>query len=49
MVLNQKYSIGKDRDIIQNLLRKDFRALTEWFFENYMVLNQKKMSLHVHR
>ena len=39
---NNLYSIGKDRDIIKNLLRKDFRALTEWFFENCMVLNQKK-------
>ena len=35
-------SKGKDRDIIKNLLRKDFRALAEWFFENYMVLNQTK-------
>ena len=39
---NNLYSIRKDRDIIKNLLRKDFRALTEWFFKNYMVLNQKK-------
>ena len=37
---NNLYSIGKD--ILKNLLRKDFRALTEWFFKNYMVLNQKK-------
>ena len=28
---NNLYSIGKDRDIIKNLCRKDFRALTEWF------------------
>ena len=34
--------IGKDRNIIKNLLRKDFRFLTARFFENYMVLNQKK-------
>ena len=39
---NNLYNIGKDRDIIKNLLRKDFVALTEWFFENCMVLNQKK-------
>ena len=39
---NNLYSIGKDRDIIKNLLRKDFRALTEWLFQKYMVLNQKK-------
>ena len=29
-------------DIIKNLFRNDFMALTEWFFENYMVLNQTK-------
>ena len=40
---NNLYSIGKDRDIIKNLLRKDFKTLTEWFFENYMVINQKKV------
>ena len=39
---NNLYSIGKDCDIIKNLLRKDFMALAKWFFENYMVLNQKK-------
>ena len=39
---NNLYSIGKDCDLIQNLLRKYFMALTKWFFENYMVLNQKK-------
>ena len=41
---NNLHSIGKDRDIIKNLLRKDFRALTEWFFKNYMVLNQKNVT-----
>ena len=25
---------------IKNLLRKDFRVLTEWFFEKYMVLKK---------
>ena len=38
---NILYSIGKDRDIIKNLLREIYSALTEWIFENYMVLNQK--------
>ena len=26
--------IGKNGDIIKELLWKDFRALTEWFFKN---------------
>ena len=43
---NNLYGIGKDRDIIQNLLRKDFRALAEWFFENYMALNQRSVILY---
>ena len=38
---NNLYSIGKDRNIIKNLLRKDFRVLTEWFFENYILENSK--------
>ena len=33
---NNLYSKGKDREITKELLRKDFRALTEWFFENFM-------------
>ena len=37
---NYLHSIGKDRE--KNVLRKDFMSLTEWFFENYMVLNQTK-------
>ena len=45
---NNLDSIGKCRDIIKNLSRKDFRALTEWFFENYMVLPLKNVIL-VHR
>ena len=39
---NNLHSIGKDRKIIKNLRRKDFRVLTEWSFENYMILNQIK-------
>ena len=39
---NNLYSIGKGRYIIENLVWKSFRALTEWFFEKYMLLNQKK-------
>ena len=34
-------SFADDCGIIKNLVRKDFMALTERFFENYMVLNQR--------
>ena len=41
---NNLHNTGKDLDINtgKNLLRKDFRALAEWFFENYMILKQKQ-------
>ena len=34
------------RDTIKDLLQNDFRALTELFFEKYMILNQKKKKCH---
>ena len=40
---NNFYSIRKDRDILKSLLQKDLRVLTEWFFKNYIVLNQKNI------
>ena len=46
-VASNLYCIGKDRDMIKDLFRNDFRALTEWIFGNYMVLNQKESS-YVH-
>ena len=33
------YHIGRDRDKIQKLFRKYFRAINEWFLEYYMELN----------
>ena len=39
---NKLYNIGKDRNIVKELLKKDFRVVTEWFYENYMILNPQK-------
>ena len=36
------YSIGKELNIIKEKLRKDFKVVTDWFFENYMSLNPTK-------
>ena len=36
------------RDRIKDLLQNDFRALTELFFEKYMILNQKKKKKKCH-
>ena len=40
---NNLYSLGKDLDVIKNMIIKDFRALTEWFSKNFLILNQKNV------
>ena len=42
---NNLYSIGRNLNIIKRMLHKDFRAVTEWFYDNYIVLNP--WELHV--
>ena len=44
---NNLYSTGKGRDIVKKLLRKGFRALTEWFSESYMIINQNNVIIDV--
>ena len=39
---NNLYSIGKELDIVKEKLRKDFKVVTDWFFENFMSLNPTK-------
>ena len=39
---NNSYSIAKELNIIKEKLRKDFKLVTDWFFENYMSLNPTK-------
>ena len=39
---NNLYSIEKELDIIKEKLRKDFKVVTDWFFENFMSLNPAK-------
>ena len=36
------YSIGRELNIIEEKLRKDFKVVTDWFFENFMSLNPTK-------
>ena len=33
---NNLYSIGKELNIIEEMRRKDFKVVTEWFFESYV-------------
>ena len=39
---NNLFSIGKDINKVKNTLAKDFGTVTNWFYENFMVLNSKK-------
>ena len=39
---NNLFSIGKELNIIKEKLRKDFKVVTDWFFENYMSLYPTK-------
>ena len=36
---NNLFSIGKDINEVKDTLAKDFRIVTNWFYENFMVLN----------
>ena len=40
--VNNLYSIGKELNIIREKLWKDFKVVTDWFFENYMSFNLTK-------
>ena len=33
---NNLYSIGKELNIIEEMRRKDFKVVTDWFFESYV-------------
>ena len=39
---NSLYNRGKDLELIKSVLVNDFRAVKEWFYENFMILNPKK-------
>ena len=36
------YNIGKDIERIKSVLVNNFRAVKEWFYENFMILNPNK-------
>ena len=39
---NSFYSTGKDLELVKSVLVKDFRAIKEWFYEKFMILNPDK-------
>ena len=42
---NNLFSMGKKKDEIKSILSSDFRVVNGWFYENFMVLNPKKVIL----
>ena len=42
------YSIGKELNIITEVLLKDLKVVTDWFFENYKSLNPTKCHCMCH-
>ena len=36
------YNTGKDLELVKSILVKDFRAVKEWFYENFKILNPNK-------
>ena len=36
------FNTGKDLELVKSVLVKDFRAVKEWFYENFMILNPTK-------
>ena len=39
---NSLYNTGKDIELVKSVLVNDFRAVAEWFYENFMILNPNK-------
>ena len=36
------YNTSKDLELVKSVLVNDFRAVKEWFYENFMILNPNK-------
>ena len=39
---NSFYNTGKDIELVKSALVNNFRAVAEWFYENFMILNPNK-------
>ena len=44
---NNLFSMGKNKDQVKSFLSSDFKIISNWFYENFMVLNQEKVTLNV--
>ena len=39
---NNLFSMGKNKDQVKTFLSSDFKIISNWFYENFMVLNPEK-------
>lgn len=39
---DNSYNTEKDIELVKSVLEKDFRTVTDWFYENCMILNPNK-------
>ena len=44
---NNLFTIGRDLNKVKDTLAKDFGIVTNWFYENFLVLNSKSVILCV--
>ena len=44
---NNLFSMGKNKDQVKSFLSSDFNIISNWFYENFMVLNPEKVTLNV--
>ena len=42
LMITTFFSIGRDLNKVKDTLAEDFGRVTNWFYENFMVLNSKK-------
>ena len=41
---NSLYDTGKDRELVKSVLVNDFRAVKEWFYQNFVIVNPNNVT-----
>ena len=45
---NNLFATGTDIQLINQMFLSDFRAVNNWFYENFIILNPGKLPFHVY-
>ena len=45
---NNLFATGTDIQLINQMHLSNFRVVNNWFYENFMILNQTKLTFHQH-